>query len=82
MRARPAILAATAAALTSVAHTCVSHDYDRGIISVGRIGSGTYGSCTVLRSRSTMSSFFASLPSLLFPMAKFSLIYARASTPW
>ena len=38
-----AILAATAVALTGVAHTCVSYDYDRGIIGVGRTGSGTLG---------------------------------------
>ena len=45
MRDRLAILAATAAALASMAHIC-SYDYDRGIVSVGRTGSGTLGAYT------------------------------------
>lgn len=46
MRARLVILAATAAALVTVGHTCVSYSYDRGIVSVGGTGSGTLGALT------------------------------------
>lgn len=41
MRARLVILAAIVAALVTIGHTC--GDYSRGIVSVGRTGSGTLG---------------------------------------